>query len=1140
MNMKHIRLLLPVFLWMTLPLFSQTHVVIDLKDPQFAVGVYSNRSLSVQAIGFPLGVGNSVLLGAAINTTTDSSGSVTLSNLQVAAYDVTVKAPPLAQKFTFGVTATNLGTIYAGANLIVSTNMAYPSGGYSWSIAASDARYAAIGAGGTGQTEWPYTAITNAPWFTNGGTLAATGLGLTVADPDTVVLGITNTDTSYPRWWWTPNELFAYDTESTVSVQLSGVGDLYLSGDLCADRVFGDGSGLTNINSTATNLASGLSATNLSLYSPTFVGGISVSNVFTNVFNVRDFGAVGDGAADDTAAIQATIDAATNAIVFWPAGTYKVAKTLTENPGGYAEWKHALTLWSDRVYRGEGRQNTKIIADFSRGEDMPVMLMPPGQSGNITVQDLTVDGNLQAISIGGEDEGINLKAGTNVVFRSLCLTNCGQDGLDLDVSRNALVDDCWFMNNNGNGIHASGSGNWYFRVANSLFVSNGWTRVLLVGSTNGVDNEIGEQSGGLDMSSVVSGSVVNTDFRHNVRDVILGIGSSDLVVSACKFVSYQQLPTTNIYVRSCRRATVTGCTLFNSANGGIGVSIVSGSTNINVANCSIWQGNQGLAVHIVSSGSIQLQNNNLYGNYAVYVASILAGHPWLIDHNILASSVGGSALRLMTSTSGENGVISFNHFMEGKLYGGGPSDLTVTGNRFSGGPTDNIQQASGSRWRILDNYVLNTIRLSGDYNVLRGNRATTLNLDYSGSKNNHLVGNTIGSFTYNGMTAADQRWGLVSDVGRVVQTTNTYVNLGDPTNAFPNIYSTNHHYWNGTAWSLSDGNAATATNWLGSNAMQAQIDLSVTNTQSSVSFGSISLSTTHQETTWTLDDETGDTTMEVGAPDTNIVFTSEGTIKANFSGDGSGLTNLAATAISGVLTQGHSAEVTLSNALTVVGTNYVTKLRVGGAADTTDAINVTGTIKSSSAFIGGAGNFSSYAAIGPTVVRGPSTGKISLRDINETGFSCLTLGPTEATWPSLYPSTNGGINLSLNGSLTASNGVVSGTNSVQLTDATGIVQLGALPTGSATNLSTMAPDFNKSYSTITTNDAFTFLDPLNVSDTLVQTAVIWVTNSTATVKTVTAPANVHTQGTWNVTNSTIFTFWHYAGIITNAIAFPLW
>lgn len=47
--------------------------------------------------------------------------------------------------------------------------------------------------------------------------------------------------------------------------------------------------------------------------------------------NVLDFGAVGDGVADDTAAIQAALDAAPS--VYFPAGTYLTSATLVVNTG---------------------------------------------------------------------------------------------------------------------------------------------------------------------------------------------------------------------------------------------------------------------------------------------------------------------------------------------------------------------------------------------------------------------------------------------------------------------------------------------------------------------------------------------------------------------------------------------------------------------------------------------------------------------------------------------------------------------------------------------------------------------------------------------------------------------------------------
>lgn len=92
----------------------------------------------------------------------------------------------------------------------------------------------------------------------------------------------------------------------------------------------------------------------------------------------------------------------------------------------------------------------------------------------------------------------------------------------------------------------------------------------------------------------------------------------------------------------------------------------------------------------------------------------------------------------------------------------------------------------------------------------------------------------------------------------------------------------------------------------------------------------------------------------------------------------------------------------------------------------------------------------------------------------------------------------------------------------------------------STNLTTMAPDWNLKYSTITTNAAWVFLAPLNFVATEFQSTVLFVTNSTASAVAVTVPAGWHTQGTWYCTNVTTFTVSHYGTIFTNAIAFPLW
>jgi hypothetical protein len=77
----------------------------------------------------------------------------------------------------------------------------------------------------------------------------------------------------------------------------------------------------SNIGSTSADLVT---------YTPSGTGAVarSAASKFGETVSVKDFGAVGDGVADDTAAIQAAITAAANKALYFPAGTY-VATALT-------------------------------------------------------------------------------------------------------------------------------------------------------------------------------------------------------------------------------------------------------------------------------------------------------------------------------------------------------------------------------------------------------------------------------------------------------------------------------------------------------------------------------------------------------------------------------------------------------------------------------------------------------------------------------------------------------------------------------------------------------------------------------------------------------------------------------------------
>lgn len=93
-----------------------------------------------------------------------------------------------------------------------------------------------------------------------------------------------------------------------------------------------------------------------------------------------------------------------------------------------------------------------------------------------------------------------------------------------------------------------------------------------------------------------------------------------------------------------------------------------------------------------------------------------------------------------------------------------------------------------------------------------------------------------------------------------------------------------------------------------------------------------------------------------------------------------------------------------------------------------------------------------------------------------------------------------------------------------------------------TNGCTPAPDFSKGYCLLSTNNAFTFLSPINVdtTKTTVQTTVMLVTNTTAADVAVTAPANcwVMPGSVMHITNTTVFTFFVYPFWGTSVYAMP--
>lgn len=170
-------------------------------------------------------------------------------------------------------------------------------------------------------------------------------------------------------------------------------------------------------------------------------------------FNVRDYGAVADGTTDDTAAVQAALDAAavSGGIVFFPAGNYSVNPVFAAQGVSIQGASNANTIVKRRDAATSNPSNSVGAINFHGTSTTPLQ--------RFFIRDITADGNRSGITL-GTGSLVDNEAFSFIYCRNFFVENCRGinapgEGFDLDYCFNGTLMGCVANENGGNGFHAS-------------------------------------------------------------------------------------------------------------------------------------------------------------------------------------------------------------------------------------------------------------------------------------------------------------------------------------------------------------------------------------------------------------------------------------------------------------------------------------------------------------------------------------------------------------------------------------------------------------------------------------------------------------------------------------------------------------